>query len=177
VLAALEEYAATGTGDIRHVVSVKPQQFRLRVGEWRIRFRRRPGAAARDPPRPAPLEGLRPLRAGFTRSYGRWLDVSARYVSPPDPGVLFLTKRGHAQLSTTALYTRVSIRQLQDVQRRTHPARTRRTDEDRERLRSSLAAATALRARGPSDAHPPTSSVLARGERLPPVDRTEVRTG
>jgi integrase/recombinase XerD len=29
---------------------------------------------------------------------------------------------GHAQLSTTALYAQVSIRQLQDVHRRTHPA-------------------------------------------------------
>jgi integrase/recombinase XerD len=29
---------------------------------------------------------------------------------------------GHAELSTTAIYTRVSIRQLQEVHRRTHPA-------------------------------------------------------
>jgi integrase/recombinase XerD len=124
---------------------------------------------------------------------GRWLDVRTRYVSPPDPGALFLTKRGrafspkhlgglvhrlveasgigrsgschlfrhtmatlmleagadirhiqailgHAQLSTTALYTRVSIRQLQDVHRRTHPARTHRTDDDHQQLLSSLAA-------------------------------------
>jgi integrase/recombinase XerD len=37
---------------------------------------------------------------------------------------------GHADLSTTALYTHLSIAQLQDVHRRTHPARMkRRTDE------------------------------------------------
>ena len=30
---------------------------------------------------------------------------------------------GHAELSTTALYTHLSIGQLQDVHRRTHPAR------------------------------------------------------
>ena len=47
---------------------------------------------------------------------------------------------GHAALSTTALYTRVSIRQLQDVHRRTHPARRQRTAEDHQRLLSSLAA-------------------------------------
>ena len=38
---------------------------------------------------------------------------------------------GHAELSTTALYTHLSIGQLQDVHRRTHPARlTRKTDTD-----------------------------------------------
>lgn len=47
---------------------------------------------------------------------------------------------GHAQLSTTAVYTRVSIHHLQDVHRRTHPARSRRTEADHERLLSSLAA-------------------------------------
>jgi len=47
---------------------------------------------------------------------------------------------GHAQLSTTAVYTRVSIRQLQEVHRRTHPARKHRTEEDHQRLLSSLAA-------------------------------------
>jgi integrase/recombinase XerD len=47
---------------------------------------------------------------------------------------------GHAELSTTALYTRVSIGRLQDVHRRTHPARARRTEHDHEKLLSSLAA-------------------------------------
>jgi integrase/recombinase XerD len=47
---------------------------------------------------------------------------------------------GHAELSTTAVYTRVSIHQLQEVHRRTHPARLRRTKRDHERLLSSLAA-------------------------------------
>ena len=122
----------------------------------------------------------------------RWLTVRPRYVTPPDSGRLFLTKRGrplspkrlgslvhgyveasgvgktgschlfrhtmatlmleagadvrhiqailgHAELSTTALYTRVSIGQLQDVHRRTHPARAHRTIADHEKLLSSLA--------------------------------------
>jgi integrase/recombinase XerD len=47
---------------------------------------------------------------------------------------------GHAELSTTALYTRVSIGKLQDVHRRTHPARARRTEAEHEKLLSSLAA-------------------------------------
>jgi site-specific recombinase XerC len=47
---------------------------------------------------------------------------------------------GHAVLSTTALYTHVSIGKLQEVHRRTHPARARRTERDHERLLSSLAA-------------------------------------
>lgn len=47
---------------------------------------------------------------------------------------------GHAQLSTTAVYTHVSIHQLQEVHKRTHPARARRTTKDHERLLSSLAA-------------------------------------
>jgi integrase/recombinase XerD len=47
---------------------------------------------------------------------------------------------GHAELSTTALYTRVSIGKLQEVHQRTHPARARRTERDHEHLLSSLAA-------------------------------------
>jgi len=34
---------------------------------------------------------------------------------------------GHAELSTTAIYTHISIKQLQEVHRRTHPARMTRT--------------------------------------------------
>ena len=123
----------------------------------------------------------------------RWLAVRPRYVTPPDVGWLFLTRRGrplapkrlselvrryieasgvgkspschllrhtmatlmleagadvrhiqeilgHVVLSTTALYTHVSIGKLQEVHRRTHPARARRTERDHERLLSSLAA-------------------------------------
>jgi len=47
---------------------------------------------------------------------------------------------GHRELSTTALYTHLSIATLQEVHRRTHPARLERSDADREALRSSLAA-------------------------------------
>jgi len=118
---------------------------------------------------------------------GAWLDkylreARPRYVTPPDAGWLWLTKRGrrltgkrlgarvsryvtaadmgktgschlfrhtmatlmleggadvrhiqeilgHAELSTTALYTHLSIGQLQDVHRRTHPARMPGEDE------------------------------------------------
>jgi integrase/recombinase XerD len=49
---------------------------------------------------------------------------------------------GHAVLSTTALYTHVSITKLQEVHRRTHPARAHRTERDHEKLLSSLAAET-----------------------------------
>jgi len=53
---------------------------------------------------------------------------------------------GHAQLSTTELYTRVSITQLKAVHQRTHPAhrtlaqRALRRDPDEQQLLSSLAA-------------------------------------
>lgn len=118
---------------------------------------------------------------------GAWLDrylreARPRYVTPPDAGWLWLTKRGrrltgkrlgalvsdyvssadvgksgschlfrhtmatlmleggadvrhiqeilgHAELSTTALYTHLSIGQLQQVHRRTHPARMPGSDE------------------------------------------------
>ena len=47
---------------------------------------------------------------------------------------------GHRELSTTALYTHLSIATLQDVHRRTHPARLERSEADRQELASSLAA-------------------------------------
>ena len=52
---------------------------------------------------------------------------------------------GHAQLSTTELYTRVSIAQLKAVHQRTHPAH--RTQSDRKEQVSSLAAAAEAAAR------------------------------
>lgn len=48
---------------------------------------------------------------------------------------------GHAQLSTTELYTRVSITQLKAVHQRTHPAH--RTPAERDAQLSSLAAQAA----------------------------------
>jgi mRNA-degrading endonuclease RelE of RelBE toxin-antitoxin system len=38
VLTALENYATTGDGDVRHLTDYNPPQFRLRVGGWRVRF-------------------------------------------------------------------------------------------------------------------------------------------
>jgi integrase/recombinase XerD len=51
---------------------------------------------------------------------------------------------GHAQLSTTELYTRVSIAQLKAVQQRTHPAHRARAERNAQL--SSLAADVAAEA-------------------------------
>ena len=38
--AALDRYAADEHGDVRRLTAVEPPEWRLRVGSWRIRFRR-----------------------------------------------------------------------------------------------------------------------------------------
>jgi mRNA interferase RelE/StbE len=38
ILTALESYAITGQGDIKRLTDYDPPQYRLRVGEWRVRF-------------------------------------------------------------------------------------------------------------------------------------------
>lgn len=38
MLDALETYAATGAGDVRRLMHVRPPEYRLRVGEYRARF-------------------------------------------------------------------------------------------------------------------------------------------
>ena len=38
LLDALEAYAATGVGDVRRLAGVRPPEYRLRVGEYRVRF-------------------------------------------------------------------------------------------------------------------------------------------
>lgn len=38
VVRALERYAESGHGDVRRLASTSPEQYRLRVGKWRIRF-------------------------------------------------------------------------------------------------------------------------------------------
>jgi integrase/recombinase XerD len=48
---------------------------------------------------------------------------------------------GHAQLSTTEIYTRVSIERLKAVHAKTHPAHLDRLTRERGRVSSSLAAA------------------------------------
>lgn len=40
VTAALERFAATGYGDVTKLTDVRPPEYRLRVGAWRVRFAR-----------------------------------------------------------------------------------------------------------------------------------------
>jgi mRNA interferase RelE/StbE len=40
VLAALARFADTGQGDLRRISGSYFQEWRLRVGDWRVRFRR-----------------------------------------------------------------------------------------------------------------------------------------
>lgn len=38
MLRALRRYAATGYGDVTRLVGYEPPEYRLRVGDWRVRF-------------------------------------------------------------------------------------------------------------------------------------------
>lgn len=38
VIEAVERFAATGRGDIAKLTAVTPPEYRLRVGDWRVRF-------------------------------------------------------------------------------------------------------------------------------------------
>ncbi|HEV8241771.1 MAG TPA: type II toxin-antitoxin system RelE/ParE family toxin [Thermoanaerobaculia bacterium] len=40
VVDAVERFAAFGQGDVLHLVDVKPPEYRLRIGDWRLRFSR-----------------------------------------------------------------------------------------------------------------------------------------
>jgi mRNA-degrading endonuclease RelE of RelBE toxin-antitoxin system len=40
ILSAMERLAATGQGDVKLLQGTSPREFRLRVGEWRVRFGR-----------------------------------------------------------------------------------------------------------------------------------------
>jgi mRNA-degrading endonuclease RelE of RelBE toxin-antitoxin system len=40
VLAAIELFATTGQGDVIQLKNIKPPQFRLREGDWRVRFKK-----------------------------------------------------------------------------------------------------------------------------------------
>ncbi|MCX6623583.1 MAG: type II toxin-antitoxin system RelE/ParE family toxin [Acidobacteria bacterium] len=35
---AVERFAETGAGDVRRLQGIHPPEYRLRVGDWRIRF-------------------------------------------------------------------------------------------------------------------------------------------
>lgn len=38
VIQAVDHFARTGEGDVVRLVNVTPAEYRLRVGDWRIRF-------------------------------------------------------------------------------------------------------------------------------------------
>ena len=40
VLVAVQRLATTGMGDVLRLTGVEPPEWRLRVGQWRVRFRR-----------------------------------------------------------------------------------------------------------------------------------------
>ena len=40
VVDAVKNFALTGEGDVVRLVDVEPPEYRLRVGDWRIRFSR-----------------------------------------------------------------------------------------------------------------------------------------
>jgi mRNA interferase RelE/StbE len=44
VLAAMERLAETGHGDVTKLTDVNPPEYRLRVGDWRIRYGLDPAA-------------------------------------------------------------------------------------------------------------------------------------
>jgi len=46
VVAGLDRLASSGEGDVVQLTDVSPPEWRLRVGDWRLRFQKNPGAAA-----------------------------------------------------------------------------------------------------------------------------------
>jgi len=40
VIDAVKHFAQTGEGDVVRLVDVEPPEYRLRVGDWRVRFAR-----------------------------------------------------------------------------------------------------------------------------------------
>ena len=42
ILAALDRFARTGEGDVKHLQDIEPPEFRLRVGDYRVRFYEEP---------------------------------------------------------------------------------------------------------------------------------------
>lgn len=40
VIGAVKYLAQTGEGDVKRLVNVEPPEYRLRVGDWRVRFAR-----------------------------------------------------------------------------------------------------------------------------------------
>jgi mRNA-degrading endonuclease RelE of RelBE toxin-antitoxin system len=46
IVAAVERYANSGAGDVLQLTAIDPPEYRLRVGDWRVRFRREPAQNA-----------------------------------------------------------------------------------------------------------------------------------
>jgi mRNA interferase RelE/StbE len=42
VISAIERFASTGSGDVLQLEDVHPPEWRLRVGDWRVRFQKDP---------------------------------------------------------------------------------------------------------------------------------------
>jgi mRNA interferase RelE/StbE len=40
VLSAVERYAATSAGDVLQLTGIHPPEWRLRIGDWRVRFQK-----------------------------------------------------------------------------------------------------------------------------------------
>jgi hypothetical protein len=38
IIAAIQRFAATGVGNVQGLRGIHPPEFRLRVGDWRVRF-------------------------------------------------------------------------------------------------------------------------------------------
>jgi hypothetical protein len=38
IIAAIQRFAATGAGNVQGLRGIHPPEFRLRVGDWRVRF-------------------------------------------------------------------------------------------------------------------------------------------
>jgi mRNA-degrading endonuclease RelE of RelBE toxin-antitoxin system len=43
VIDAVERFALAGQGDVKRLTDVSPPEYRLRVGQWRVRFMIEPG--------------------------------------------------------------------------------------------------------------------------------------
>ena len=38
VIQAIQRFAATGAGNVKRLQGIDPPEFRLRIGDWRVRF-------------------------------------------------------------------------------------------------------------------------------------------
>lgn len=45
VVEAVNRFAGSGSGDVLQLTGIQPPEWRLRVGDWRVRFRKEPSAS------------------------------------------------------------------------------------------------------------------------------------